>query len=423
MYNILLILQIVAILLNFVCVALLMLQRSSTPTKLMLVICACSFIQNCGYFLEMRSKTLDEAMMAIKFEYIGGAFILSFLMIFVFKYCHVELHKTIQYSIIGLDILVLISVWVCEYLPIYYTSANFVHSGVMPHAVLGKGILYIVYAISMYCEFIVSAVISLMSAIKSEDSNMRKNYWMLFFCCIVPCLFYIAGIVNVIDGYDTAPIGGAVGMMIFGWAIITRRVFDVVETAHENILLELDDAIIVLDYRRGLQEANKAAIALFPELAYTQFGQLIPNTEFNEILDKRPKEDVMIKGRFYKIHVNELYDRNGLDSSFIGFSVILFDVTEAHEQLKKMTELRKAADSANQAKSTFLANVSHEIRTPINVVVGMSDVILRDYEEPQLLGYAHNIQNAANALLELINDILDFSKNRIRKCYAYPRRV
>lgn len=410
MYSVLLCLQVFAMIISFVCVVLLILQKSSETTKLMLVTCLCCFIQNAGYFLEMRSTSVVEAMMAVRVEYIGTSFILTMLMTFVFKYCKVKLMEWLKNALIIVDVLVLVCVWLYEYIPVYYTSVEFVDSGVMPHIVLGKGLLYIFYSVLLYGQFITSSVIALVAAFRTDDPNMKKNYFLLFLCCFTPILFYVSGIVGLIDGYDPAPLGGAVGIIIFGLAIIVRRVFDVVETAHENILMDLDDAIVILDYRRGFQEANKAAMLLFPELEKTQHGQLVPIAKFNELLDEKSQDDVEIDGRYYRVHVNEIYARNAISSNFIGYSVVFFDTTESKEQLVEMTNLKIAADSANQAKSAFLANVSHEIRTPINVVVGMSDVILRDYEEPQLLGYAQNIQTAANTLLELINDILDFSK-------------
>lgn len=410
MYNLLLILQIGAIILSFACVGTLLVQKSTSLSRLMFVVCLCIFMQNAGYYLEMRASNLAEAMYAIKAEYIGAAFVSTMLMIFTFRYCRVTLFNWFRNFLIGLDIFVLICVWGNEYIHLYYKNVEFVASGIMPHVVSEKGLLYVFFSVCMFGEILLSAIVSLMASIRSEDSYIKKNYILLFLSCVVPCAFYIGSIVNIIDGYDPAPFGGAVGIIIFAVAIIFRRVFDVVETAHENILMELDDAIVVLDYRRGFQEANKAAIALFPELANTQYGQLVPNAIFNDLIDKKDDEDVKIDNRYYKVHVNELYNRNGINSNFIGYSIVLFDVTQTKEQLVKMTELKGQADSANQAKSAFLANVSHEIRTPINVVVGMSDVILRDYEDPQLLSYANNIQTAANNLLDLINDILDFSK-------------
>ena len=410
MYSFLLTIQIIAVILSFASAALLLIQKGSEVSKLMLVVCLCVFVQNSGYLLEMMSNNLDEVMIAIRLEYIGAAFIVTMSMLFVFRYCRVRLLTWIKAALLGIDIAVLLCVWCYEYVPFYYSSVAFVYSGVFPHAVLGKGFLYIIFSVTLYSELIAGTVVSAVFAIRTDDPNMKINYRLLIVSNAVPLLFYICGVCNMIDGYDTAPVGGAVGIMIFCANLIFRRVFDVVETAHENILMELDDAIVVLDYRRGFQEANRAAVNLFPELSRTPYGQLVASKEFYDLFDRKDTNEVEIEGRFYDVHINELYARSGLENNFIGYSIIFFDVTESRQQLQKMDELRIAADAANKAKSAFLANVSHEIRTPINVVRGMSEVIIRDYDDEKLMEYAQNILNSADQLLDLINGILDFSK-------------
>lgn len=68
------------------------------------------------------------------------------------------------------------------------------------------------------------------------------------------------------------------------------------------------------------------------------------------------------------------------------------------------------AESANQAKTMFLANVSHEIRTPINAILGFSHLLLRTALKPSQKDQVTKINSAGMALLRLINDVLDFSK-------------
>ena len=410
MYTALIVIQIAAVILSFLCVVVLLAQKSTDVTKLILVGCLCAFVQNAGYLLEMMSMNIDEVMVAIRLEYVGTAFISTLSMLFVFRYCRVRFMSWLEYTILAIDALVLVCVWCYDYVPIYYSSIYFEYSGLFPHVILGKGFLYVIFSVMVYCELIAGLVVSAVFWVRTQDPNMKRNYSLLMISNTVPLIFYIGGVCNVIDGYDPAPLGAATGLMIFCANLIFRRVFDVVETARESILMELDDAIVVLDYRRGFQEANKAAIAIFPELSRTAYGALVDNDEFYSVFDNNDKKEIEIGDRFYDVHINELYARGGLDNSFIGYSMIFFDVTESMQQIRKMNELRLAADAANQAKSAFLANVSHEIRTPINVVQGMSEVILRDYDDPKLLEYADNIQSAADQLLELINGILDFSK-------------
>lgn len=77
---------------------------------------------------------------------------------------------------------------------------------------------------------------------------------------------------------------------------------------------------------------------------------------------------------------------------------------------RKLSEAAVQANQANEAKSYFLSTMSHDIRTPMNAILGLNEMVLRESDDEKILGYSENIRTAGNTLLGIINDILDFSK-------------
>lgn len=98
----------------------------------------------------------------------------------------------------------------------------------------------------------------------------------------------------------------------------------------------------------------------------------------------------------------------------------LMDYIELAKSRQAIEDQLEIAKSANEAKSRFLSNISHEIRTPINAVLGFDEMILRESRDEEILDYATDIQNSGRTLLALINDILDFSKIEAGKMEIVP---
>jgi signal transduction histidine kinase/CheY-like chemotaxis protein len=81
------------------------------------------------------------------------------------------------------------------------------------------------------------------------------------------------------------------------------------------------------------------------------------------------------------------------------------------EQNTRLAELKKEAEFASQTKSSFLANTSHEMRTPLNAIIGLADLSLtKEAIDPELRSNLEKISNSGVTLLGIINDLLDISK-------------
>jgi signal transduction histidine kinase/DNA-binding response OmpR family regulator len=80
------------------------------------------------------------------------------------------------------------------------------------------------------------------------------------------------------------------------------------------------------------------------------------------------------------------------------------------EELAKLVTLTQAAESANQAKAEFLASMSHRIRTPMNAIVGFTDLALKTDLDPELRDYLDTVRTSADWLMHIANDVLEFSR-------------
>lgn len=93
------------------------------------------------------------------------------------------------------------------------------------------------------------------------------------------------------------------------------------------------------------------------------------------------------------------------------YIVVLSDRTQEHVMNQSLTNAMNLAKSANEAKSNFLANMSHDIRTPMNAIVGLATLLGREADSPEKVQeYTRKIVFSSQHLLGLINDILDMSK-------------
>ena len=90
---------------------------------------------------------------------------------------------------------------------------------------------------------------------------------------------------------------------------------------------------------------------------------------------------------------------------------------------KELNQLRIVAETANAAKSTFLNNMSHDIRTPMNAIIGFTNIALKQQPSLEIKGCLEKIRDSSEHLLALINDVLDISRIESGKIKYTPTAV
>ena len=101
----------------------------------------------------------------------------------------------------------------------------------------------------------------------------------------------------------------------------------------------------------------------------------------------------------------------------VGYGI---DLSEVKETLRNLKEAREEAEAANKAKSAFVANTSHEMRTPLAAIIGISDLQLENYLPADVKEDIRKINSAGKLMLGIVNDMLDLSKIESGKLEIKP---
>nr|WP_283103670.1 PAS domain S-box protein [Shewanella gelidii] len=210
-----------------------------------------------------------------------------------------------------------------------------------------------------------------------------------------------------------------------------KRQQDAAKRSEAILLATLDasqDALITIDISGRVLEFNDAAVGLFGYTREQAIGEtledLIIPPEYHQahamgmehyrrtgegpVLNKQIEVTALTKDRTpVPVEMTIIPIQLGDDVLMTAF---LRDITERKQIEDKLKLAKQQAEMGSKAKSRFLATMSHEIRSPLNAVLGSVDLLLDSELDQDQQIYARTANEAGSALLSTINDILDFSK-------------
>ena len=243
------------------------------------------------------------------------------------------------------------------------------------------------------------------------SKNERKVVRLLYVATMSACIGLLLRKVTVIPGtlicsvvYDFICVG-------FVYLIYSGKLIDDASLMQSSIFDTSDVAMVLFDTDFFLLEANRVAREKFP----TDLGRgrrEEQRDQFRESMRRFANREervaeVETNGSFYRCTVEDF----SVQGELRGYILTVVDVTEEKLQVKRLERLKEQAEDQNVLKSKFLANMSHDLRSPLHAVMGASDVLLSKNNMTAMnRGYIQMIKNSSKVLLDLVNEILLYSK-------------
>ena len=267
---------------------------------------------------------------------------------------------------------------------------------------------YILLSISSVLLFKLS-----ISKIKHFKAQARAILLALL-CPWFASVLYVSGS-NPVPGFDLVPLSMIVSGTLLSVAIFRNRLLDLAPVARETLIETLKDGILVIDRHDRVQDINNSA------LNYLGISQMnIIGYDFNSlnIYYRRlsdaiisPEKNQMVEvdegsgKRFYSVTKQEIKNYPG------SRLVVIRDKSDEIQREKDLMFAMKRAEESDRLKSSFVANLSHEIRTPINVITGFLEVLNQeDIKKEEQVVYVDLLRKNTDRILATLNDIIEISK-------------
>ena len=274
-------------------------------------------IANLGYVFLIRSQSLESAIMANNIIYLGGCYLMLFIMLSVLSLCRIRMKRPVTVGLMIFTTLVYLSVITSGDLPLFYKSVSYFNENGVPHIEKEYGVMHTVFYIMVLLYFMMSIAAIVYSYFKKKDVS-RKIIFLMLLSEFIGIMSYFSG-KNVFGTIELVPLSYVMAQVMY--LMIADRVclYDITDSAADSLVETGNTGFISFDFRFNYLGSNGTAKKIFPEINEltvdrTIMGKLSVSETFlkwlNDFSRDNSKNKVYYKSgeEIYCIDINFLYD-------------------------------------------------------------------------------------------------------------------
>jgi len=375
-----------------------------------------------GYAMELVSVSLDEKLIWKKIQFTAIPFVVPGIFWFT-----VDLSGGRGWLTLTKRLLLGIIPFLCVLLALSNDQVGLIWTTASLESNQDVSPLKLQYGIGLYIILIYSYVLIVTSAffltktiIKSKKL-FRNQAIIMLIGILLPWAANLAYVTRLIPlfGLDITPFMLTFTNFIFLIGFLKVRLSDILPIAQDFIFKSMTEGVVVLDYKEQIVEINPVAIKLFEQsddYIGNRFTELLPEWErYNPSRDKYIQE-ITIRNQDYNLRTDPILNQR---NKLTGYLVIFTNVTEFNRKEKQIHDAHKQAIEANRLKTQLLANVNHDLRTPLSTIMGYAEMLHTGSFGPLSLEQ----ENATVEILDSTNKLLVFINNIIGQAQFETGRI
>lgn len=335
----------------------------------------------------MHADTVGEALSGLCVQYVGQAGFLMALLWFASEFAYLKIPGWIYIIQAAINTVVLVGVFTAEHHPYFYSSMKILNDGMYHRINVSGGIIWEIHYVHMAAVLL---TIQICCGVRYRQSTATQKKRILYIAAGngVFALELILKGVGVFGSYNPVVCAMTITMFCMMMAMVKYGYFGSLHAAVDNAFNHGDEGLLVLSNENTIIFVNARMNAMYPGI---REGERI--SKYPDIIEVLKKEDHMLEWgeEIYELRTESIIEHEEKSGMMLWF-------INQTQQLKQMEELR----TANEIKQNILIQISHKLRTPMNAMLGMNEMILRESKEEQVLEYAKETEKAGEQMLALI---------------------